>query len=305
VTEGPARALVAPVSYGLGDLVVSLPVVQAVLQEGPSSGRETWLVTRSDVQQALAERIGGLAGTVAERDVVVGPGDVLADLRDHPLQRDAWWGSPEFEAAHGSLSINEILRRIAADFGVDADFSSPVPLAARARSDVEELVLLVADSDGAAKRWPPERWIELARSLRQEGTEVAVVTRSPCDGVLTDRGLTGLVAPTVGDAVDVLTGCRAVIGVDTGLTHIAAQQGTPTVTLSRMPAVYFRAWDHTRLAAGTRCDPECRRVEMEYAYHQRVDLTVPPLVPRGCPVEATCLRSIEPDHVVSALFDLL
>ena len=37
-----------------------------------------------------------------------------------------------------------------------------------------------------------------------------------------------LVAATPGDAVDVLSACRAVVGVDTGLTHIAAQQGTPT-----------------------------------------------------------------------------
>ena len=268
MTERPARALIAPVSFGLGDLVVSLPVVQAVVRKGASSGRETWLVTRSDVQGALSERIGGLAGTVAERDAVVGPGDVLIDLRDHPLQRDAWWGSPEFEAAHGSLSINDILHRIGGDLGVDADFSRPIPLAARARPDVEELVLLVIDSDGAAKRWPPERWTELSRSLGRQGMEIAVVTRSPCDGPLADRGLTGLVAPTVGDAVDVLAGCRAVIGVDTGLTHIAAQQGTPTVTLSRRPATYFRAWDHTCLVAGTRCDPECRRVEKEYAYHR-------------------------------------
>ena len=305
MTERPARALIAPVSFGLGDLVISLPIVQAVARKGASSGRETWLVTRSDVQGSLSERIGGLAGTVAERDVVVGPDDVLIDLRDHPLQRDAWWGSPEFEATHGSLSINEILHRIGGDFGVEADFSRPIPLASRARTDVEELVLLVADSDGAAKRWPPERWTELSHWLGRQGMEIAVVTRSPCDGPLADWGLTGLVASTVGDAVDVLTGCRAVIGVDTGLTHIAAQQGTPTVTLCRMPATYFRAWDHTRLVAGTWCDPECRQMEREYAYHQRVDLTVPPLMPRICPVQASCLRSIEPDHVMSALFDLL
>jgi Glycosyltransferase family 9 (heptosyltransferase) len=305
VTERPARALIAPVSFGLGDLVVSLPLVQRVVQDGASSGRQTWLVTRSDVQVALSERIGGLDGTVAERDLVVGQGDVLIDLRDHPLQRDAWWGSPEFEAAHGSLSINEILGRIGLDFGISADFSAPIPLAARARPDVEELVLLVADSDGDAKRWPPERWSELAGSLGRHGVETAVVTRSPCDGLLADPGLTGLVAPTVGDAVDVLTACRGVIGVDTGLTHVAAQQGTPTVTLCRMPAVYFRAWAHTRLAAGTRCDPECQQMEKQYAYHQRVDLTVPPPLPRGCPVQASCLRSIEPDQVSSALFDVL
>ena len=60
----PRRRFIAPVSFGLGDLVVSLPVVQAAVTAGGCSGTETWLVTRSHSQAALAERIGGLAGTV-------------------------------------------------------------------------------------------------------------------------------------------------------------------------------------------------------------------------------------------------
>ena len=48
------RRFIAPVSFGLGDLVVSLPVVQAAVSVGRSSGTETWLVTRSPVQAALA-----------------------------------------------------------------------------------------------------------------------------------------------------------------------------------------------------------------------------------------------------------
>ena len=45
----------------------------------------------------------------------------FVDLRDHPLQRDHWWGSPQFEAAFGPLHINDILARICADFGIAAD----------------------------------------------------------------------------------------------------------------------------------------------------------------------------------------
>jgi Glycosyltransferase family 9 (heptosyltransferase) len=305
VTRTPGRTLIAPVSFGLGDLVVSLPVVRSLVEDGAGTGRETWLVTRSDLQVALSERIDGLSGTVGEGEVVVGPGDALIDLRDHPLQRDAWWGSVEFEAAHGPLSINEILGRIAEDFGVRADFSSPVALTAHERADVDGLVLFVAASDGTTKRWPPERWVELADALDGQGIEAAIVTRSPCTGDAADRGLREVVAASIGEAVDVLTACRAVVGVDTGLTHIAAQQGTPTVTLARMPAVYFRAWDHTRLAAGDRCDPACRRREEEYAYHRRVDLTGTPPAPRVCPADVSCLRSITPELVSSTLVELL
>ena len=88
-------------------------------------------MARSHSQAALAERISGLAGTVAEGDLAIGPPEALVDLRDHPLQRDYWWGSPEFAAAYGTLSINEIIARIGADLGVVGDFSAPVPLESR------------------------------------------------------------------------------------------------------------------------------------------------------------------------------
>jgi heptosyltransferase-1 len=297
------RRFIAPVSFGLGDLVVSLPVVQAATMADRGQGNETWLVARSPSQLALAERIGGLAGTVTEGDVAIEAG-AYVDLRDHPLQRDHWWGTPEFSAAYGPLSINEIIAKIGADFGVVGDFSGPIPLESRGRPEAEGLVLLVADSDGTAKRWAPEHWLELTAVLEGNGIDVAVVTRGEGGSPLVERGVAGIVAATPGEAVDLLSSCRAVIGVDTGLTHIAAQQGTPTVTLSRMPAVYFREWDHTRLVAGSGCDPVCRAAERSYAYHQRVDLGAAHPAPRVCPAGARCLDAIEPSAVVRALGEL-
>jgi hypothetical protein len=298
------RQFVAPVSFGLGDLVVSLPVVQAAVSAGRRSGTETWLVVRSPSQAALAERVDGLAGTAAEADIADQPPQMVIDLRDHPLQRDFWWGSPEFAAAHGALSINEIIGRIGADLGVVADFSAPIPLDFRRRPDAEGLVLFVSDADGAAKRWGPEHWLELAAALGRRGLGVAVVTRGQGRHTLVDRGLAQLVAATPGAAVDVLSGCRAVIGVDTGLTHIAAQQGTPTVTLSRTPAVYFRDWPHTRLVAGCACDPRCQRAEKEYAYNERVVLGPELPSPRVCPAASSCLNAVDPASVLKALGEL-
>jgi Glycosyltransferase family 9 (heptosyltransferase) len=297
------RRFIAPVSFGLGDLVISLPVVQAAVSSDRCSGRETWLVTRSQSQEGLAERVSGLAGTITEGDPAINP-ETYIDLRNHPLQRDHWWGTPEFEAAYGPRSINEIIAQIGADFGVVADFSEPIALEARGRSDAEDLVLLVADTDGTAKRWATERWVELASALSQRGLAVAVVTRGEDDNDLVDGGLPGMVAATPGQAVDLLGACRAVIGVDTGLTHIAAQQGTPTVTLSRTPAVYFRDWDHTRLVTGSACDPLCQRFERAYAYNRQVDLSAAHPTPRTCPAGASCLDAIQPSSVVKVLGEL-
>jgi hypothetical protein len=297
------RRFIAPVSFGLGDLVVSLPVLQAALVQSIGTGIETWLLTRSPGQGALAERIPGLGGTVAEDRLTMRQLDELIDLRDHPLQRDYWWGSPEFEAAYGPMSINEIIAQIAADFGITCDLSAPVPLHARERRGLHDLVLFVSDADGTAKQWPTERWVALADELGCAGFDVAVVTRGQPDHALVTEGLTGIVAPTPGDAVDVLSACRAVIGIDTGLTHIAVQQGTPTVTICRNPAVYYREWDHTRLVAGAVCDAECERRERAYADAQRAKLD-PNAAPRVCPSRSRCLQTIEPRMVLRALEEL-
>ena len=301
-----SRVYVAPISFGLGDLVVSLPAVQALIDETDRNGGETWLVARSPAQAALAGRIAGLAGTVGDdafaRD---GSDGRFVDLRDHPLQTDHWWGSAEFEAAFGPMSINEILARICADFGIAADFMRPHPLTARPRPEISSWVVLVADSDGPSKRWPVERWVALADAIRDRGLDVRALTRGDDAGKLGAAGIEAAPAPTPGDAVDVLNAARAVIGVDTGPTHIAAQQGTPTITICRASAVFFRPWPHTRAVAGAPCAESCAAVEADYAYNERVDLRGFEWQPRDCPVGSRCLDAVRPEDVMQALGQLL
>jgi len=299
------RTYIAPISFGLGDLVVSLPAIQALIRESPSG--ETWLVARSDSQAALAERIAGLAGCVPEDAFDPSEaGGRFIDLRDHPLQRDFWWGSPEFDEAVGPLSINEILARICADFEIPADFSRAERLVARQpRPDVGDAVLFVADTDSTTKRWPADRWAQVARDVRARGHDVRLVTRDSRAGELSAIGVDPVCAPTPGDAVDVLGACRAVVGVDTGLTHIAAQQGTPTVALHRDRPMYFRPWPHCRAVVGGRCDESCRATEQAYAYNSRVRVPGTDWQPRTCPVGARCLEKIQPADVSAALGELV
>jgi hypothetical protein len=298
------RTYIAPISFGLGDLIVSLPAIQALITERQLG--ETWLMARAPGQAALAERIAGLGGCVPEDafDPARADGRFL-DLRDHPLQRDYWWGSPEFDRAVGPLTINEILDRICGDFGIAADFSQPVPLLApHERPEVRDAVLFVTESDGT-KRWAPEHWAELAQAIRDDGHDVRMVTRDEPDPELSDTGIEATCAPTPGHAVDLLTSCRAVVGIDTGLTHIAAQQGRPTVGIYRNRAVYFRPWPHTRAVVGDRCDEQCRSIEEEYAYNATVSSPGAAWQPRSCPVRAQCLAKVRPADVIDALRELL
>jgi Glycosyltransferase family 9 (heptosyltransferase) len=295
------RTFLAPVSYGLGDLVVSLPALQAlVLDASP-----VWLVARAPSQRLLASRIAGLAGSVDESSLACGRDDRLFDLRDHPLQRDYWWGSPAFEAEFGDMNINDILERICADLGIDAHFDAPLPLQAEPRTGLSGTVLLVHETDGSDKEWPVDRWAALAELLRAEGHAVAQVTKGDSSSPLDVFDVPALVVPTPGDAVDVISGSRAVVGVDTGLTHIAVQQGKPTVTICRRSSVYVRPWPHCMALRGARCSDACTASDSARAYNRTVGLRGFQAPPRSCPSGSLCLAGTRPEQAVDLLRELL
>lgn len=275
----------APFSFGLGDLVFSLPAVQGSIE----AGWETWLVARSPVQARLAERIEGLAGVIPEErfDRSAAEGRCF-DLRDHPLQTDYFWGSPELERVFGKQTINQVLAKICADLGVPADFSRPTPLRASRLPEAADCVLFVADTDGPAKRWPSERWLRLAERIRRDGLEVRVLSASVA----------------LGDAVDWLSSCRAVVGVDTGLTHVAVQQGTPTVAIQKADAFFTRPWSHTRAVSGERCASECLERALAVAHHKRVERPADAWSPWECAASGRCLSSISEEAVFASLREL-
>ncbi len=140
----------------------------------------------------------------------------FVDLRDHPLQRDWWWGSTEFEHAFGELSINDILGRICADFGIDADFTRPIPLTACSRPELSSSVLLVSESDGPSKQWSVDRWRSLADGIRARGLDVRLVTRDEAAPGMRALGIANVRAPSPGDALDVLGAAAAVLGSTPG-----------------------------------------------------------------------------------------
>jgi Glycosyltransferase family 9 (heptosyltransferase) len=295
------RTLVAPVSYGLGDLVVSLPAIQALVADGA----RVWLVARAASQRLLAERVAGLDGVVDEVELSFDAGDSLIDLRDHPLQRDFWWGSAAFAAEFGPMNINDILGRICRDFAIDADFAHPRALQAHRLLHLRRTVLLVHETDGADKQWPAGHWAALAAMLRGAGHDVAQVTREQGPSPLDAFGIPAVVAPTPGVAVDVLSACKAVIGIDTGLTHIAVQQSTPTVTICRPLSVYVRPWPHSAALRGTPCTVECLESEERYAYNRTVSLRHFRPTARRCPSGSPCLAAARPEDAVRLLGKLL
>ncbi len=95
--------------------------------------------------------------------------------------------------------------------------------------------VLLTNASRATKRWPAQRWVDVERELAERGMISLLFWGSDSEERPTRELAAAMrravVAPRSPlDAVAAsLSGARMVIGVDTGLTHLAAALGRPTV----------------------------------------------------------------------------
>jgi heptosyltransferase-1 len=89
----------------------------------------------------------------------------------------------------------------------------------------------------AAKRWPNENWIELGRALSSQGYQVLFPWGSPEEmriSALMASQVPGAIVPrafSIEEAYRLVAHAALTIGVDTGLTHLAAVLGKPTIEI--------------------------------------------------------------------------
>jgi heptosyltransferase-1 len=89
----------------------------------------------------------------------------------------------------------------------------------------------------AAKRWPNEHWVELGKELSREGYQVIFPWGSPEEmkiSALIASQVPGAIVPrafSIKEAYSLVAHAALIIGVDTGLTHLAAVLGKPTIEI--------------------------------------------------------------------------
>ena len=101
------------------------------------------------------------------------------------------------------------------------------------------IVALHPGSGSAKKNWPVEKFTALARWLVDELDRQLVVVRGEADepvvaqlvAALTPRPVRLAAGLKLVELAAVLEGCTAFVGNDSGITHLAAAVGTPTVAL--------------------------------------------------------------------------
>jgi heptosyltransferase-1 len=109
------------------------------------------------------------------------------------------------------------------------------PAAPPAWAPAERYIVMLHAASRAAKRWPEERWVELGRML--SGSGYAIVFPGGTDE---ERAVAARIAAqmpnaraapamSLGEAAALLAHAEGVVGVDTGLTHLAVALDVPTV----------------------------------------------------------------------------
>jgi heptosyltransferase-1 len=94
--------------------------------------------------------------------------------------------------------------------------------------------VLIPCASRPEKLWPQADWIAVAQHLRTQGLNIAVMWGSPEEEQRAQdiAHTTGAVVPpflTVAQAANTLAHARIVVGLDTGMTHLAAAHGRTTI----------------------------------------------------------------------------
>jgi heptosyltransferase-1 len=89
----------------------------------------------------------------------------------------------------------------------------------------------------AAKRWPNEHWVELGKALANQGYQVILPWGSEAEmkvSALIASQIPGAIVPrafSIEEAYRLVAHATLTIGVDTGLTHLAAVFSKPTIEI--------------------------------------------------------------------------
>lgn len=156
-------------------------------------------------------------------------------------------------------------------------------------------VVVLPGSSMPEKCWGADRFSSVSRHLEEEGYKVVVVggREDHADGELIAgaAGLNLAGKTTLPETAAVLARSRLVICGDSGVLHIAAGLGVPTVSLfgpSSEVKWAPRGDNHVVLNRHVPCSP-CSRFG-----------TIPP-----CPINVRCMKEITPEEVVEAARRLL
>lgn len=308
----------APISDGLGDLLICLPGLTSLV----ASGEPTYLVVRSPKQEQVADLIPGLSGVIREPDFHARPrqsDDIFVNMRDHPLQTGAIFGSDAYFEQNGQLNIVELCHRICVDL-IERDLKIPLkfayePFPHKTCNESQDKIILIPGSAGRYKCWPLDSWMQVYKSLREKGLECVVVGQPEKSFEVAellrlgkDLGLAHAPTPTLHHAINVLSSAKAVISVDTGLMHLSVQQRVPTIATHLKRSIFVRPEKNCISILAPDCTSECLTWTQDTVsttklhFEEYVEFDFKP-----CHEQQSCKRiaEISPERILQAYEELM
>lgn len=149
---------------------------------------------------------------------------------------------------------------------------------ANARSVNRKRLVLLHGTTWPSKHWPEPYWAELAHIAAADGYEVVLPWGDPDDRLRAERiiGAAGvgdlLPRQSLSELAQLLASANGVVGVDSGLAHLAAAVGAPAITLygpTRTELTGALGPRQRNLAAEFACAP-CMRRACDYVGRSQV-----------------------------------
>lgn len=231
---------------GIGDVLVCKPAFEWLCANG---AEPVFFVARGPRQVGLSRLLQGAAGEVREDELpgIVKPEDRVINLRAHSWQTDHDWFSAEFKARYPGIKVSEILDDACREHGIHADNREIRALPFSIDERGSNKVVLVPNTTMKAKKLRPQFWMDLAHTLKVRGWDAIVLGSTAPNTVnatelqtLVEHGLTHHATQDLQEAINIISSARAVVSLDTGLMHIAVQQGINTVAIFGACEVYYR-----------------------------------------------------------------
>ena len=216
----------------------------------------------------------------------------------------AWAYQKSYNISRQQHAIARVRQLFAAALGYDApatppDYKIRRELLSHPRALSHPYIVLLHGASWSSKQWPELYWAELAQLANNTGLHVYMpwgnaAERERAERIAgTARHATVLAALNLSELAGMLSNAQAIVGVDSGLAHLAAALATPSVTLygatsPEKTGTLGRGQQHIR--ADFICSPCMARV---CSYRGESDVT------------PACYQTTPPAQVWQALMKLL
>lgn len=253
---------------GIGDLAVLLPVLRNVKE---TYAERLNLIVHNEGQRSLLSRFPWVDRAVIvdnPRDVVP-TGHFYIDMAETPMEKDYWWGTEEYIKDFGQMHIYDVMEKC---IGVSGKYDELVPLEWQTDREAElnNTVLLGIGGRRGNKLWFNDSWFKLYSLLTEASFSVAMVGSKSHDGSgqieeLEQLGIPFIETASLADTIDVISNAKGMVSIDSGLMHLSATQGKPTVGLfGPMPSwLWGPKGDHVLNLDGG-CGINCTKMPLDW-----------------------------------------